>query len=99
MDNNYHCQIAEDTYGKPICNTQCEMCKNAKITIKQHKDAKTKKNRKRYYLHNKIKKQGYKFNPASYTIYVPIGNTKFSKDVNKLVNNFGYCIQTEIPIA
>jgi len=97
--NKFYCQISQDNYMKDDCITQCEMCKNAKQIIKDAKKVKNKKNRKRYYLHGKLKKQGYNFNPASRTIYVTIGTTEFSKDVNKLVKNFGYCVQTEIPIT
>jgi ribosomal protein S20 len=56
-----------------------------------------KRNAKRYRLHFRIRKQGYRLNTKERTIYVEFETEIKSKQVKKLQNEFGYAIQTEIP--
>lgn len=46
-----------------------------------------------YYLHRKIRQQGYVLKTKERTIYVPYGTRDFSFQVRRLVNVYGYGIQ------
>ena len=55
-----------------------------------------KNNNQRYYLHSKIRKQGYTLKSRSRTIFVPYHQEELSNEVTKLRDKYGYSIQTEI---
>lgn len=57
---------------------------------------KVKKNRKRYNLHYRIRKQGFRLKTNEKTICVPFDNIDLSKQTQVLRDEFGYAIQTEI---
>lgn len=57
---------------------------------------KKKKANRRYYLHRKIRKQGYNLNTGERTIFVPYTQTDYSKHVLILRDIFQYGIQTKI---
>ena len=52
----------------------------------------TKLNRK-YYLHSKIKKQGYSYNSYLKTIEIPHGTETVSKELTELNLIYGYNLQ------
>lgn len=55
------------------------------------------KKNKRYSLHAKIKKEGYRFDSRTRTIYVGFSKRdSLSRHVLMLRDEFGYAIQTEI---
>lgn len=60
------------------------------------KDEKVKKNRQRYNLHYRVRKQGYTLKSRKKTIYVPYDELTFTAHVQILRQRFGYVIQTEI---
>ena len=54
-------------------------------------------NNKRYRLHSKIKKLGYRYSAQNNTIYIPYNNLEnLAKEVLTLKNEFNYSIQIEI---
>ncbi|MET3018558.1 hypothetical protein [Flavobacterium hydatis] len=56
----------------------------------------TAKENRRYRLHQKIGKEGVKYNAYLKTIYVPFDNDLQNKDILELQKNFNYQIQLEI---
>lgn len=54
------------------------------------------RNRTRYRLHTKIRKQGYTLVTKERTIYIPYTQEEFNKEVDRLTNEFSYSLQTEI---
>ncbi len=52
--------------------------------------------KRRYNLHYKIRKQGYKLNTSQKTIYVHFDYKDFSKQVMFLINKYNYAIQYEM---
>lgn len=53
-----------------------------------------KKNNRRYYLHRKIREQGFRLNTKSRTILVQANKPdSLSKQVERLKSEFGYCEQ------
>lgn len=56
---------------------------------------KKRRNRK-YKLHYLIRKEGYNLVTRQRTIFVPYGTTEFSKNVNRLRNEFDYAVQAYI---
>ena len=62
-----------------------------------NKESKKKENRKRYLLHSAIRKEGYRLSTKDRTIYVHFSKAKeLSENVNKLMTNFHYAVQTEL---
>jgi hypothetical protein len=59
---------------------------------------KYKRNKKRYYLHYKIRKQGYKLVTKLKTVYVPYTQELFSKQLLVLTKDFGYCVQKTMEV-
>lgn len=60
-------------------------------------DASQKKRQKmRYNLHYRIRKQGYRLVTAKRTIYISYSQKSCSKQVDRLRNEFNYGIQLEI---
>lgn len=57
---------------------------------------KKKQNQTRYNLHRNIRKEGFKLITKKRTIYVYFENLEYSNNVLRLVNEFGYALQTEI---
>lgn len=55
-----------------------------------------KQNQVRYNLHRKIRKQGFKLKTRKKTIYIFFDNLEFTPAVNRLREEFGYAIQTEL---
>jgi len=53
-----------------------------------------KKHAKRYRLHWRIRKQGYRLNTKEHTIYIKI-DMKLSKQVWRLKSEFDYLLQIE----
>jgi hypothetical protein len=54
----------------------------------------SKRQRKRYNLHYRIRKQGYRLSTKECTIYIPTG-TEISKQVSVLKNMFDYSLQLD----
>lgn len=51
---------------------------------------------KRYYLHTKLRKEGFRYDALGRTIYTS-GENKLSDTVLKLRDKYGYSVQCEIP--
>ncbi|KIA99258.1 hypothetical protein OA93_06415 [Flavobacterium sp. KMS] len=60
------------------------------------KPIRTAKENRRYRLHQKIGKEGVKYNAYLKTIYVPFDDDLQNKDILELQRNFNYQIQLEI---
>lgn len=59
-----------------------------------HSKAFLKRRRTRYYLHHKVRKQGFTLITKSKTIYHPFHiDPKASKQLQRLINEFGYVVQ------
>lgn len=56
---------------------------------------KNKRNQK-YYLHRKVKEEGYRVASRKKTIYAHFTNVNFSKYIRKLQDEFGYVVQMEL---
>ena len=56
-----------------------------------------KSNNRRYYLHSKIKKKGYRYSSILKTVYIPYDLENIDNNVLELQKKFNYSIQTEIP--
>lgn len=56
----------------------------------------TPKNNRRYYLHWKIRKQGFKLKTNVKTIYLNLETQGMSKQVEALKTEFNYTIQTQL---
>lgn len=56
----------------------------------------SKKLNRRYYLHNKIKKQGYSYNAYTNTVEIPHGTEEVTKEVKELGDIYGYNLQIAI---
>ena len=54
-----------------------------------------KRTNRRYYLHQKIKKD-YKYNPVTKTIFAPYNEVINNPYIDELTNNYQYTIQLEI---
>lgn len=57
---------------------------------------KPKTNRK-YRLHQKIKKAGFRYTPSLKTVYANFDYGNDNKDIIELQNDFAYQVQLEIP--
>lgn len=53
---------------------------------------------KRYYLHSKIRKQGFILDTYSRRINIPHNNLEIFKDVEKLRDVYGYSVQLNIEL-
>ena len=65
-------------------------------TRDQRPETKRKRNQVRYNLHRLIRKEGYKLKTKTRTIYVYFQDLDFSHNVQRLRDEFGYAIQTEL---
>jgi len=54
------------------------------------------KTKRRYNLHYRIRKQGFRFHTTHKTIFVPYNDQSLSKQATALRDEFGYGVQTEI---
>jgi len=52
-----------------------------------------KQNQKRYNLHYKLRKKGFKLETKAKTIFIPVSLTELPKQVKRLKDEFNYCIQ------
>lgn len=57
----------------------------------------TKKDNRRYYLHQKIK-TSVRYNPRKKLIEIPVGTEISNDGVSELSKNYNYSIQTYIPL-
>lgn len=55
-------------------------------------DLKRKRNQRRYYLHYKVREQGYTLEARARIVFVPYYQDSFTKDVLMLRDVFGYSI-------
>lgn len=51
---------------------------------------------RRYRLHYKVRKQGYRINIKSKTIFAPYTSQTFSTQVKQLIHSYNYVIQSEL---
>lgn len=52
----------------------------------------------RYSLHSEVRKEGFKLDTRKRTVYVPCGGQDLPENVIRLRDEFGYALQTEIPV-